>query len=183
LIIGLSGWARSGKDTVANFLVENHGFTKLSFADPMREALVRLDPQIYVSGHIMHLAWAVNKFGWEEIKSQSPDIRGLMQRLGTEVGREMFGEDFWVNQALKKAQEFDNVVFSDTRFKNEARAIMANHGAVVRIERAGNLPANDHVSEHDLDNFPFDLHIFNNYEEQDLAPIVKEILEGLTSNA
>jgi dephospho-CoA kinase len=44
MIIGISGYARSGKDTVANYLVEHHEFTRMAFADAMREALLRLNP-------------------------------------------------------------------------------------------------------------------------------------------
>lgn len=157
MIIGVSGWARAGKDTVADHLVDNYGFVKMSFADPMREALIRLNPLINV-GEVspIPLATAVRLIGWEELKSQSPDIRGLMQRLGTEVGRQMFGENFWVDLALSRIEPGTNVVFADCRFVNEADAIRAAGGVVWRVERKDFGPANDHVSERALDHYAFD---------------------------
>jgi cytidylate kinase len=162
MIIGLAGYARSGKDTVANYLVENYGFTQLAFADPMREALVRLDPFIQVdSMHHLALSEALKIYSWEDLKEHSPDIRPLLQRFGTEVGRNMFGQDFWVEQALKKAAKYENVVFSDCRFVNEAEAVLTETGHVWQIQRPGVQAANSHISEHALDEFNFDVVIHN----------------------
>ncbi len=168
MIIGLSGWARSGKDTVANHLVDNFGFVKVSFAEPMREALVRLNPKISIGdGLHTELASAVRLMGWESLKSESPDVRGLMQRFGTEVGRQMFGEDFWVDLALSRVKPGTNVVIPDCRYPNEANAIKATGGVVWRIERNGVGPANDHDSERALDSYEFDQRLAN-YETFDV---------------
>lgn len=168
MILGLSGYARSGKDTIADYLVENYGFTRMAFADPMREALYRLNPRINVGEMIgVSLKDAVDNLTWEGLKSISPDIRGLLQRMGTEVGREMFGEDIWVNYALEKADSADRVVFADVRFVNEADAIHKHGGSLWRIERPGNVAVNDHVSERALDEYKFDLYL-NNYGTKEL---------------
>jgi hypothetical protein len=47
--IGLSGWARSGKDTVADYLVNKYEYEKVSFSTPMKEAMYRLNPRITVN--------------------------------------------------------------------------------------------------------------------------------------
>ena len=149
MFIGLLGYARSGKDTVADYLVETHGFTKIAFADVMREALVRLDPWITVN-ELQHvsLSQALRFLTWEELKEQSPDVRPLLQRFGTEMGRKTFGEDFWVNLAINRAEAAGTkVVFSDVRFLNEASAIAKQFGDLWKITRPGVGPANDHVSE------------------------------------
>lgn len=180
MIIGLSGYARSGKDTVADYLVENHGFVKLSFATPMRESLYRLNPDIRdMTGLVYGFQQAVNLFGWEDMKTHFPSYRGLMQRMGTEVGREMFGEDFWVDQALRKAPADANVVFSDVRYQNEAYAIQRNFGEVWRVERPGVSAANDHTSEKDLDDYKFDHKILNYGPVEDLYETVTTILTDL----
>jgi hypothetical protein len=170
--IGLSGWARSGKDTIADYLVEHHGFTRVAFADPMREALLALNPQIPYYGTTASLATMVRLSGWDELKKYSPETRELLQRMGTEVGRELFGKNFWVNQAIKTAKKYDKVVFSDCRYFNEARAIKHLGGQVWRISRPGVRAANDHGSEHDLDNYNFDLHIDNKTTVENLQKIV-----------
>lgn len=156
MIIGVSGWARAGKDTIADHLVKKHGFVKMSFADPMRKALYLLNPRIQVADlNNVPLAAAVDGLGWETLKDESPDIRPLMQRLGTEVGRHLFGETFWVDLAMRQVEQHENVVFADCRFQNEANAILSVGGSVVRVSRPGYEAANDHISEHDLDDFVF----------------------------
>lgn len=168
MILGLSGYARSGKDTVADYLVYNYGFTRMAFADPMREALYRLNPRINVAEMIgVSLQDAVDNLGWEGLKDVSPDIRGLLQRMGTEVGREMFGENLWVNYALDKAAAIDRVVFADVRFVNEAQSIRDHEGFLWRIERPGTVAVNDHISERALDDYKFD-HYLNNYGTKEL---------------
>jgi hypothetical protein len=165
-VVGLSGWARSGKDTVADYLVENYGFTKMSFAEPMREALTRLNPLIHVSvdqvySYTAELVQALEHSTWEDLKSKSPQIRPYLQRFGTEVGRQMFGEDFWVDYAIDRIPDGAKVVFADTRFRNEANAIQALGGKVWRVVREGVSAANDHISEHDLDSYEFNSYIRN----------------------
>jgi hypothetical protein len=180
-LIGLSGYARSGKDTVASYLIENHEYTKMAFADPIRESLIRLNPIVEVKGMggYMPLATAVRFLGWETLKSDCPDVRKLLQRMGTEVGREMFGKDLWVEQAFKQIPEGSSVVFSDVRYRNEADAIKQSGGEVWRIERPGVNAANDHTSEHDLDGYEFDHRIMNYGPVEDLYKVVTTILTDL----
>lgn len=168
MIIGLSGVARSGKDTVADHLVENYGFKKVSFADPIREALYRLNPEIDVDGYDMRLKAAIDLMGWEQLKELSTGLRGLMQRMGTEVGREMFGENIWVDTALKGIAPEDKVVITDVRFPNEADAIQATGGKLWRVERPGVGPANDHPSESALDTYEFPTKLANEGTLEDL---------------
>ena len=178
-IIGLSGWARSGKDTVADYLVEHHGFVKLSLATPMREALYRLNPHIIDIGNMQWtVRQAVDLAGWEEMKLTFPSIRGLMQRMGTEVGREMFGEDFWVDLVIKEASKYDKVVIADCRYLNEADAVRAAGGQVWRVSRDSAPAANDHDSEHGLDEYAFDLKLDNNTTIEELHKFVEDLLNG-----
>lgn len=177
---GVSGWARAGKDTIADHLVANYGFEKMSFAAPMKDALVKLNPKIDV-GDVspIPLATAVRLSGWENLKSMSDDIRPLLQRFGTEVGREMWGEDFWVEAAIDSIPDGSKVVFADVRFPNEADAIRELGGKVWRVERAGFGPANDHISEHALDDYSFDVTIENFGTLEELHEIVDSRVEEL----
>lgn len=161
-VIGISGYARTGKDTIADYLVENEGYTKISFSTPMKEAMYRLNPRITVN-EIQNTALriGVDVYGWEGLKERSPDIRGLLQRFGTEVGREMFGEDFWVNYALDSIPDGGKAVIADVRYPNEADAIRALGGKVFRVERDGVGPANAHASENALDRYEFDGTLYN----------------------
>jgi head-tail adaptor len=178
--IGISGWARSGKDTISDHMVANHGFTKMSFAAPMKDALYALNPRITVNNvKDTSLKTGVDVYGWEDLKKYGPEIRELLQRLGTEVGREMWGENFWVDMAINKIQDGSKVVFADVRFPNEADAIKALGGEVWRVERFDSGPANDHISEHALNDYKFD-HLIRNYNGlESLHETVTTILTNL----
>lgn len=177
MIIGLSGYARSGKDTAADHLVAEYGFTRYSFAAPMKEAMYRLNP-IVSSDAIGSFRYQnlVDVYGLDDAKDSYPEIRRLLQVFGTEVGREMFGPNFWVDLALNSAKE-DKVVISDVRFKNEAEGIKSAGGQVWRINRLGIGPVTNHASEIDLDDYQFDNVIDNNYSVQDLNSVIDDIIK------
>jgi hypothetical protein len=179
MIIGVAGYARAGKDTIADYLVEKHGFVKMSFAEPIKEALLKLNPSIQVMPNLyVPLAYAVRTWGWDLLKDISADVRPLLQRMGTEVAREMFGQNFWVDFAMSKALAQDKVVISDVRYINEANAIRS-HGIVWRVERNGVGPANDHPSEHDLDSYSFDSVLTNNSSVEELHQSIDAALLGV----
>jgi hypothetical protein len=178
--IGISGWARAGKDTIADHMVENHGYVKMSLASPMKDALYALDPRITVNEvQNTSLRVAIDVYGWEGIKERSPDIRGLLQRFGTEVGRVQWDENFWVDMALSRIPDGSKVVFADVRFPNEANAIKELGGEIWRVERFDSGPANNHISEHALDDYAFD-HLIRNYNGlESLYQTVTTILTDL----
>ena len=111
---------------------------------------------------------AVDSVGWEEVKKLSTDARELLQRLGTEVGRDMFGNDFWVNQAILRAKEHDKVVISDVRYINEAEAVRGQGGLVFRINKNNVSEVNSHESEKNLNDYEFDYIINNDSTKEDL---------------
>jgi hypothetical protein len=176
MIIGLSGYARSGKDTAADRLVNDHGFTRHSFAAPMKEAMYILNP-IVSSDSIGNFRYQglVDVYGLDSAKESNPEIRRLLQVFGTEVGRSMFGNNFWVDLTLNNIKE-GNVVISDVRFKNEADAIKKAGGQVWRINRNGIGPVTDHSSEIDLDDYNFDYIIDNDYSVMDLHNVIDMLL-------
>lgn len=169
MIVGLSGYAQSGKDTAAEILCLNFYFTRKSFADPMRDALYRLNPIISTAfaNDGQRLADYVDELGWDEAK-QLPEVRRLLQVFGTEVGRNMFGENFWIDQAFKQIEDNDRVVIADVRFPNEADAIKQRGGIVWRINRHNLSAVNSHKSEHAMDNYMFDHVIYNDGTIDDL---------------
>jgi hypothetical protein len=165
MLIGLSGYARSGKDTVAELLCLNYGYERVSFADPMRQALYVLSPKL---DGIVRLSEYVDDYGWDVAK-QNQEVRRLLQVFGTEVGRKMFGLDFWINTALKNLDGSSQVVISDVRFPNEADAIAKLGGSVWRINRKNHSAVNGHASEHAMDNYMFNHVIYNDGTLDDLS--------------
>lgn len=171
MIIGLSGYARSGKDTVAGMLMGIHGFQRVAFADTIREFLLRIDPLVMHNGMDFRLQDIVESKGWEEAKTQFPEVRRLLQDLGV-GGRELLDDAVWINAALKDFDKNDKVVVTDVRFKNEAARIKNMGGQIWRINRINVGPANDHISEVDLDDWSFDAVITNN---SDMPNLIKQI--------
>jgi len=172
-LIGLSGYARSGKDEAAKVLVEEFGFTRVAFADKLREFLYALDPDVlceYDGQGKPHLGVStvrkiIDNVGWDGYKeTQWKDpIRKLLQRLGTEAGRQTLWDSIWIDAALTGFDDNAKIVVTDCRFPNEAQAIKDRGGIVVRVSRKGVGPANAHASETSLDDWDFDYALHNDY--------------------
>ena len=173
MIIGLSGYARSGKDTVASLLPD---YTRRAFADVLRDALYRLNPYV---GNGLTVADLVDEYGWEVAKS-GDEVRRLLQVLGTEVGRKMIDNDIWVKMATRDILKEDAIVFTDVRFPNEAEAIKSLGGTVWRIERPGIKAINGHASETAMDDWPFDCTITNSGTLEDLKAQVETAIHLFT---
>ena len=177
ILLGVSGRKRHGKDTFAARLVERHGFTRVAFADPMREMALALDP-IISDG--WRLAALVETFGWEEAKA-NPEVRRTLQRLGTEAGRGVLGDNIWVDTAMRHARALGGrVVFTDCRFPNEALVVRAAGGQLVRVNRPGFADDGDlHTSESALDEYAFDHLVLNDGSIDELHAIADRIAAGL----
>jgi hypothetical protein len=176
IVIGFTGYAQSGKDTAAEFLVEK-GFRRLAFADILRTSLYALNPIVECENHTLtngagevvldvasdyRVRDIVDGIGWDRAKTEYPEIRQLLQRLGTEVGRDLFGENFWVERVTRQIHNGDKVVITDVRFENEEAAVHNLGGKVFRIVRPGNRAANTHASEQQVDRLFVDGVIPNN---------------------
>jgi hypothetical protein len=161
-VIGLSGLKGCGKDTAASVLIED-GWTRLAFADPLRQMLYTLNPIVTDEEGQGTLRWQtyLDAVGYDEAK-KNPEVRRLMQVFGTEVIRQQYGQDAWVNLAANKInREPGNYVVTDVRFDNEARMIHSLGGFMVRIERDG-LVADGHASEAGISDDLIDAVIKNN---------------------
>jgi Nucleoside 2-deoxyribosyltransferase len=157
MLIGLCGVARSGKDSAAGWFVER-GYTKLAFADGVRQMALGIDPYVhteqprhYTEGGAPMARYSdvLKNIGYENAKAL-PDVRRLLQRCGTEGGRDVFGPAVWVNamhQRLCAPGGSGNVVISDVRFQNEAEYIRASGGFVIRLNRPGYGGTDAHASE------------------------------------
>jgi hypothetical protein len=157
-ILGLAGYARSGKDTAGNALAEL-GWKRIAFADVLREFVYRLNPLIMSEwGKVTQLKWIIDEYGWDGYKrTQWADgVRDMLQVCGTECGRELISPNIWVDATFNRMEPDGKYVISDVRFPNEVRAIEERGGFMLRIARPGVGPANGHKSETMLDNYTFD---------------------------
>lgn len=157
-IVGFCGSMGHGKDTAAKALL-SYGYNRIAFADPLKEAILRLNPvviarhspagitsdQSYPVSWLNRLDKLVAAYGWEGAK-QSEDVRRLLQVFGTEVCRSLFGFDCWIRVAqarIDDALEFSramgtpdpNFAVTDVRFLNEAHWIKDNGGLLIHVRR------------------------------------------------
>lgn len=173
MIIGLTGYAQSGKDTLANILIENHGYTRIAFADKIRDFIYAVNPMVEPG---LYLKDAVDEMGWDKAKVTITEVRRLLQDIGIGA-RTIFGSQFWINEAMRsilRSPDTDmRYVITDVRFINEANMIKANNGQIWRVKRNGVDAVNSHVSESEMDNFKVDQIFLNNGSLEDLAALVK----------
>ena len=172
-LIGFTGVKGSGKDTAGGFLVENEGFKRAGFADKLKEAVANLfDTDLEnvtkwkyrepadVERDIKHLDFVEVHIDVGGDVEYTYTWREFLQRFGTEMGRNTFGEDFWVNLALPDFP-LVNTVFTDVRFDNEAGRILKLGGRVFEIIRPG-FESDGHESEEPIDRDLIDGTIINN---------------------
>lgn len=149
--VGIIGRARSGKDTIANRLVEEHGFERRALADPLKTMALDINPVVGSEpGHFgflpVYLVDAVRRYGWERVKDRYPEARRFLQRLGTEGVRNHVSPEFWWQRLVERTQVDAPLVVPDVRFANEARALAERGFHIWFVERPG-VGGNAHVSE------------------------------------
>ena len=141
IIIGICGFQGSGKDTVADYLVNTHGFRRISFAGALKDAVAAIfgwDREL-LEGRTRHSReWREQVDTWWQDKLNMPELtpRLVLQQWGTEVCRASFHDDIWIKSVEHRLMNTtDNVVISDVRFPNEINSIKNSGGIVVRTHR------------------------------------------------
>lgn len=176
MILGITGYARAGKTSIANILIERVGYKLMAFADGVRALALAIDPFVQVDGDrhytegntpFARYSTVLKAIGYEAAKSH-PDVRQLLQRVGTEGGRGVLGERVWVEAFRNRVEhaylddEFAltlsdmNIVVPDVRFTNEADALREMGGFIIRVERPGIESQGGHVSETESDRIVAD---------------------------
>lgn len=180
ILIGLSGKAGSGKDTLGDHLIAAHGFQRVALADPLKQLAVKANPIIPINGgERFPLADLVKMFGWDKAKGY-PEARRFLQHLGQ--GVRALEEDFWVNAAGRKIDRHlvdgTPVVLTDVRYANEAKFV-ESRGVLIRLERPGMPWTGDHPSETSLDSWPFRTRIVNDGSIEELHTKVDRLVTEL----
>ena len=166
-LIGFAGPARSGKTYMANRVkehIEPGRSTIISFADPIKDmlsVLIGFDAKDDSVKELPH----------KNLCNQT--VRKAMQTLGTEWGRDLVGQDIWIN-ALERRIKLTGasvVLIPDVRFDSEAEMIFKNGGKVFYISPNKDLYTeineSKHVSESSLSKEVLDkcIHFVNNFDE------------------
>lgn len=163
-LIGLAGRAGSGKDSAAAYLVQQYGFVQAAFADPIRSMVLLCLEEAGVD----HAYLTERSLKDQVIPGLGVSARGLMQSIGTEVGRALEA-DLWVRHLALRlglhpaafAPVHDRIVISDVRFPNEQRWVVAAGGGVIRLHRSSAVPVRPHESEQWVDALKADMELHN----------------------
>lgn len=141
MIIGVTGFIGSGKDTIADYLCTVHGFKRMSFAGSLKDALSVVfgwDRELLEGLTKSSREWREQVDTWWAERLNMPHLtpRWVMQNWGTEVCRQGFHQDIWVASVENKLRQAkDNIVITDCRFANEVSAIKKSNGITCRVER------------------------------------------------
>ena len=180
MLIGLIGLIGSGKDTVAERLITQHGYKRDSFAKSLKDAVSSMfnwDREMLEGNTTSSRHWREqpDKF-WSEKMGKEVTPRLILQQFGTEVMRGQMYDGIWVDSVIGRYKG-ENTVISDTRFQNEIKTIKAHGGIVVLVKRE-EIPTREemqkqgaHQSEWDWIGSDFDYTIDNTSS-----------LEGLNAN-
>jgi hypothetical protein len=173
-LIGITGKARSGKDTAARFFCQA-GFRQTAFAEPLKQ----------ISSILCHEP--LDFFNDDALKEQITPLMGatrrrVMQLVGSEAVKPLFGDDIWTRhliQRLKIGTYGDKVVVSDVRYDYEAQALLERGGYIIEMRRrgAGLLgQAAQHSSEAGVNPEMVDFFVDNNGSVGELSHELGKIL-------
>lgn len=181
MIIGFTGKKRAGKDTAAAILIQK-GWKQVSFAYPLKEMLIALDPIVTADGG--RLSEILRSYTLDQSKDVFPEVRRLLQRLGTECGRDIIGEYLpnpWPEIAKVKIYDYQskgyNVAVTDVRFDDEASLIRSEGGIIIEIVGKDD-PSDDwHISESGVDEALIDYTLVNESTIKNLYSAVLMLAE------
>lgn len=184
-LILLGGYATAGKDEVADELVRAYGWHKTYFSKPLEQALLALDPWVPsgrgLNGYIRY-ADLHAEVGYQESKN-NPEVRRLLQTLGTQVGRDIIGPNTWTDIIGREIdlmfEQGYSVLVTGTRYPNEFEMAKKYNGITVWVDRLGLRPVNSHSSDNSLLPAQFDVILKNHGDLDDLREATSQLYRAL----
>ena len=140
MIIGICGFIGSGKDTAADYLVNFHEFRRESFAGTLKDAVAAVfgwDRELLEGRTKESRAWREARDEWWSNRlGKEITPRWVLQYWGTEVVRQGFHDDMWIASIENKLRTSkDSIVITDCRFQNEIKALKAQGGKIIWVQR------------------------------------------------
>ena len=197
MIIGICGLIGSGKDTIADHLVKDHKFVKISFADKLKDTVATLfewDRDLLDGKTEQSRLWREQEdYFWSKELKKKVTPRYVLQVFGTECMRDGFYDGIWVSMLKKKVTENPEInwVIPDVRFENEVKVLKEIGGEVWWVKRGqlpmwfrmyqdiGQKPKDVHASEWQWANAKFDK-VFEN--DSTINALKSQVQDHLVSN-
>ena len=197
MIIGICGLIGSGKDTIADHLVKDHKFVKISFADKLKDTVATLfewDRDLLDGKTEQSRLWREQEdHFWSKELKKKVTPRYVLQVFGTECMRDGFYDGIWVSMLKKKVTENPDInwVIPDVRFENEVKVLKEIGGEVWWVKRGqlpmwfrmyqdiGQKPKDVHASEWQWANAKFDK-VFDN--DNTINSLKSQVQDHLVSN-
>lgn len=195
LVIGVSGTKRSGKNTFADYTkryLESKGKTVRigSWAELLKKSAYESFGLLDMGGGKIYDIWAdsfkenqkiqiVNSLG-EVVHSVSG--REFLQKYGTEGHREIFGDNFWIEQ-FWSSNDFDGVdvlIIADCRYDNEAENVLSKNGVIIKIDNPNTDKNSDsHLSEQGISEHLISYNIDNDSSLERFEEKTIELIEEI----
>lgn len=141
MIVGITGRIGSGKDTIAEYLIANYGYQRMSYASTLKDAVASIfhwDREMLEGSTKESREQREKVDEWWAKRLDIPHLtpRWVLQYFGTDVCRKAFHDDIWIASLENKlAKMGDNVVISDCRFPNELNSLKRLGATTIRVER------------------------------------------------
>ena len=147
MIIGILGKKGSGKDTMAEYLIQQYQFKQFTYAEPLKKICQELFSLTDDQVNCPHLKELV-----DERWGKSP--RTILQQVGTDLFRKHYDENIWVNilkEKIKLEPKTQNIVVSDIRHQNELDNVTQFENCLIfRIERPNLENTDTHSTENNI---------------------------------
>ncbi len=159
-LIGIAGYPESGKDAAASFL-QARGWKVIECSERVKRALLALNPIVCMEvtnlqGALVQQPIFFHEFFHQHCKAdwvlakKNPEVRRLLQHLGTNAGREIHGEDCWIRPIMQQVDHLNEIhkhVITGVRFQNEMDNITSRGGLMIWLDRESSKPL-----KHQADN-------------------------------
>lgn len=141
MIVGITGRIGSGKDTIAEYLIDNYGYQRMSYASTLKDAVAAIfhwDRTMLEGDTKESRVQREQVDEWWAKRLNIPHLtpRWVLQYFGTDVCRKAFHDDIWIASLENKLSRMgENVVISDCRFPNEFYSLKRLGATTLRVER------------------------------------------------
>lgn len=182
-VIAVLGRIGAGKDVICDYLVARYHGTKRGFSDPLYQILDTINPAIPVGESLVTQKFKyykdlVAEYGQDRAKRMFPEIRRLLQVLGTECGREIHGSQCWTN-VMARASVYDYLTcIRDCRFPSEVDWVRSQDSLLIHVHSIREQAPSAHISDFAIDaKSQADYSIENNSTMEALYDKVEGVLD------